>query len=258
MKHTTSGYFFLLILAMCLTAGTSWAKTIKSTTKTEKTGNEKTENRDDLSEDFDVAPDLDKLYAEIADVVRLDKQGRQKLLNLQKQKTKKLEEFENRYGRKTVELQNKLNHAKDDKQKIKIIMTLSKICSSREKLHRKYDTQAFRILRKDQIIAWNRHELWKIISRDLQFDGELEMTDDQVEKSKAICDQIANRAGAKMRIAMNPEKRKTTISQIGRVVLTKQQQKAYLQQQRIKRRREKANTKTITVVETRGGGCCHH
>jgi len=281
MKRAYWIQLLVLVFAMSvLTATSVWAKTKKAASKTDadvakkkttaeetkvEKAKDKAKDKDDeplfpkkdkadaeAKDEVEIHPDLAEVYAEIAEVVKLDEEGQKKFLILQEKKTQTLEKFDAKYSKMIVKIENELDRTNNKKRQEKLLLELTKISSNREKLQQKFDNQALRALRADQIIVWNTYELWAVISPE--FDDELEMTDEQVEKSKAICDQIAKMKGPKARIAQNPMIKRMAISQIGKKVLTKQQKKAYTLQQRRKRLHEEGEGKTIKV-ETRRG---HH
>jgi hypothetical protein len=281
MKRTYWMQLLVLVLAISvLTATSAWGKTKKTAAKTDtdaakkETSTEKTKagtnddkdkdkdkdkNKDkddaDAEEKVEVLPDLTEFYAEVAEVVKLDEEGQKKLLLVQEKKNKALEKFDAKYDKLIVKIENEMDRTEKEKVREKLRAKLKEIEKKREKLHEQADNMALRVLTADQLVTWNTYELWSVISPELEFDNdELELTEEQVDKSKAICDQIAKKMGTKGRIAQNPQVKKMAIGQIGNKVLTKQQRKAYTIQQRRKRIHEMGESKT--VIEPRRGR--HH
>lgn len=193
----------------------------------------------------EIHPDLSEFYAEIAEVVKLDEKGQKKLLAVQEQKGKTLEKYDEKYDKIIVKIENALDRTKKEKQQEKLRAELKKIEVNREKLQQTFDNKALSSLSAEQRVAWNTYELWSVVSPELEFDDDLEMTDEQVEKSKAVCALIAKKMGAKGRIAQNPSVRKMAIVQIGKQVLTQKQRAAYTHQQRRKRLYDEQDKKTV-------------
>lgn len=195
---------------------------------------EKKRQEDGQEPETEILPDLTDFYAEIADVAKLNKKEQKKLLEVQKQKIKTLEKFDKIYDRKIVAIENALDRTDKEKQREKLRAELKKIERSREVLEQKFDNKALSTLTSEQRIVWNAYELWNVLSPDLEFDED-PLRDEQVDKAQAICRQIAEKMGAKGRIAQNPAAQKTALALIGRSVLTPKQRAAYARQQRRKR-----------------------
>lgn len=269
MKRAYWIRLIVLVLAVAVLTGTSaWATTKKAASQTDAAAKKKADAGKDgdddpvvdkkkkdepADEDVEINPDLTDFYAEVAEVTRLNEDGQKKLLVVQEKKNKALDNYDKKYGKLIVRIENEMDRTENQRRREKLQVELLKIEMNREKLQEQADTVALRVLNADQMVAWNTYELWSVLSPD--FEGEdLELSDEQIEKSKAVCKQIAGKAG-KNRIAKNPSAQKMAIAQIGRQVLTQKQREAYVRQQNRKRAHEKAETKTI-MIETRQGR--HH
>jgi hypothetical protein len=273
MKRAYWMQMLVLVLAILATAAPSWAKTKKSAAKTEtktakkdatrnadKSKKEKDEDDDSLfpktnkddknaKDGVEINPDLEGLYAEMAEVVQLDKEGQEKLLGLQEKKNKALKTFDRKSGKLIVGIENELDRTRNEKKKAKLLKDLAAIEEKRRKGEQNYDNLAMRVLSREQKVIWNAYELWAVISPELEFDNEeLELTEEQVEKSKKLCNLVAQRKGTKQRIAVNAQWKKMTLIQIGKEVLSKEQRAALEQQRKQKQRREKS-----VLFETRTG-----
>lgn len=216
----------------------------KKTKKDDKKTDKKKDDQEGDTKEGKIHPDLVEMYAEVADVVELDEQGQEKLLKLQKRKAKALDAFDKKYDPRIVKIENAMDRTEKKKRLEKLRAELKKIHHGRKKLEFKYDNKIFSILNKDQMVTWNRYELWTVLSPEFEFDDEeLEFTDEQVEKAKGICQAVAKKMGTKKRIAKNPKIQRMTRARIGKTVLNKKQRIVYARQQRRKRLEEKEENK---------------
>jgi hypothetical protein len=234
-------------------AGKSKADKAKDDAQDDDALFEKKEGDQDAAE-VEINPDLSDFYAEVAQVTQLDEKGQEKLLAVQEKKKKALQKYDKKNESNIVRIENEMDRTDNEKRREKLRFELKKIEVNREKLQEQADNFALRGLSKDQMITWNAYELWAVVSPELEFEGDLEMTDKQVDKAQAVCKQLAEKMGVKNRMAKNPSAVKMAIGQIGRQVLDKKQRDAYVRQQRRKQVMENGDVHKGGVEVRRGRG----